>query len=425
MKLVHAADLHVDSPLVGLSRYDGAPEERLRGATRRALENLVSLCLDEQARVLLLAGDLFDGDGRDQATGLFFARQLARLAEGGVRVVLVRGNHDAESRVFRQLRLGEHVHELARDRPGTWVDEGLGLAVHGQGFETRVVDSDLAAALPAARAGLFNVGLLHTSLDGRPGHGHYAPTRLEVLAGKGYDYWALGHVHAREEVCRDPWVVFPGNTQGRHVRETGAKGASVVTVEDGRVVAVEHRALDVLRWCHLRLDVGDDRHRDDVLTRVGAALREQVRSADERLLAVRVELVGSAPVHGDLVAEPAALATAVRQEAFEAGDLWIESVRVRTRQPLDLDAVRERDDPLGGLARRLAELVDDERALGELSDALTDLAAKLPAEVRGDPDAPEGSQPEALRLDDPALLAELVRDAEQLLLPRLLEAPEA
>src|SRR5690242_9452537 len=95
MKFVHAADLHLDSPLRGLSRYEGAPVEAVRGATRRAFQNLIDLCLEEGAAFLLLAGDIYDGDWKDYGTGLFFLHQLARLRAADVEVVLIRGNHDA------------------------------------------------------------------------------------------------------------------------------------------------------------------------------------------------------------------------------------------------------------------------------------------------------------------------------------------
>src|SRR6266511_4052139 len=101
MKFVHAADLHLDSPLRGLARYEGAPLQAIRGATRRAFENLIDLCLEEGAAFLLLAGDIFDGNWRDYSTGLFFAAQLSRLKATGIPVVLVRGNHDAESRITK------------------------------------------------------------------------------------------------------------------------------------------------------------------------------------------------------------------------------------------------------------------------------------------------------------------------------------
>jgi DNA repair protein SbcD/Mre11 len=247
MKFVHAADLHIDSPLCGLERYEGAPVERIRGATPRALENLVELCLAEDAAFLLLAGDIFDGDWRDYGTGLFFVAQLARLRQAGIAVYLIRGNHDAASQVTKYLPLPEMVHEFGWRHAETRVLEAHGVAIHGQSFATRAVTDDLTGAYPEPVRGLFNIGLLHTCADGRAGHEPYAPCSVDGLSAKGYDYWALGHAHAREVLSRDPWIVFPGNLQGRHAREIGPKGATVVTVRDGRMADVEARALDVVR----------------------------------------------------------------------------------------------------------------------------------------------------------------------------------
>src|SRR5687767_8508980 len=139
MKWVHAADLHLDSPLRGLERYEGAPVERIRTATRRAMQNLVALCVEEKAGLLLLAGDLFDGAWKDYSTGLFFAARMSELREAGVRVVIVRGNHDAASAITKSLRLPENVKELSARRPETVVIEEMGIAVHGQSFPTRAV----------------------------------------------------------------------------------------------------------------------------------------------------------------------------------------------------------------------------------------------------------------------------------------------
>ena len=116
---------------------------------------------------------------------------------------------------------------LSADRPETVSFPELALSVHGQSFRTRDVLDNLVPAYPPPVAGHLNVGLLHTALTGRPGHASYAPCTVEQLAAHGYDYWALGHVHERCEVSRDPWIVFPGNIQGRHSRETGAKGATL------------------------------------------------------------------------------------------------------------------------------------------------------------------------------------------------------
>src|SRR3954471_23355287 len=181
MKLVHAADIHLDSPMHGLTAYDTAPVDELRLATRAALRGLVDLCLDEQADALLIGGDLYDGDWHDYATGAHFVREAQRLREAGIPVVIVTGNHDAASRITKALRLPDGVHVLPVDAPGTVVFEDLGLAVHGQGYATAAVTDDLSAAYPAPRSGLINVGLLPTSPDGRSAHPPYAPRRADRL----------------------------------------------------------------------------------------------------------------------------------------------------------------------------------------------------------------------------------------------------
>ncbi len=419
MRFVHAADLHLDSPLRGLSRYEGAPTDRIRGATRDAMRNLVDLCLEEAADFLLVAGDLYDGDWPDYSTGLFFSAQMSRLREADIPVYLVRGNHDAQNRMTRGLDLPDNVRELSWRKPETVLDERLGLAVHGQGFARREVRDDLAAAYPDPVAGMFNVGLLHTCLDGREGHDPYAPCKVETLIDKGYDYWALGHVHAREVVHREPWIVFPGNLQGRHARETGDKGATLVTVEDGRVAAAEHRALDVVRWQVIELDASGAESGDDVVDLTRGALEAAVAEADGRLVAARIVVAGECSAHRTLQGEPERWESQLRAAATDlgAGAAWIEKVRFATTAPVDLAELRARDDALGQLARSLAELRADDAALASLAAELADLDKKLPREAKEGPDG--------IRLDDPALLGELVDEVERMLLPRLLSKEDA
>ncbi len=412
MKLVHAADLHVDSPLRGLGRYDGAPVDRIRGATRRALVALVDLCLAESADALLLAGDVFDGDWEDYSTGLFFAAQMSRLREAAIPVYSLRGNHDARSKITRRLRLPENVVELSVDAAETRVDERLGLAVHGQGFATRDVTDDLSRAYPAPIAGLFNVGLLHTSLDGRPGHDTYAPCTLAGLVDKGYDYWALGHVHAREVVHVAPYVVYPGNLQGRHAREVGPKGATLVTVASGAVQAVDHVPLDSVRWASLAVDVARARTTDDVVDAARAALVGAADEADGRLLAARVELVGETPCHAAIERAREAVEADVRASANDLlGAAWVERVVFRTAPEGSRDDARRRDDAVGRLVRGIDELRGDEAALAALvaEAGLPDLDAKLRDVTRG---------AATLGLDAPEDLRALLDEAEALLLAR-------
>ena len=109
---IHAADIHLDSPLKGLSRYDGAPVGRLRSATREAFTNLIDLAINRQVNFVIIAGDLYDGDWKDYNTGLFFASEMARLEKHEIPVFMIKGNHDAASVITKEIKLPANVHVL-------------------------------------------------------------------------------------------------------------------------------------------------------------------------------------------------------------------------------------------------------------------------------------------------------------------------
>lgn len=411
MKLIHSADIHLDSPMRGLARYDGAPVERVRLATRVALANLVDLTLEEGADVLLIAGDLFDGDWRDYGTGACFAREMGRLRDAGVRVVTVAGNHDAASRITKVLRMPDNVRSLSTTAPETVLYEDLGLAVHGQGFATRAVSDDLSASYPQPVPGYLNVGLLHTSANGRPGHEPYAPCVPEQLAQHGYDYWALGHVHRREVVVADPPVLFAGCLQGRFIREAGAKGATVLQAEADGTVSLEARALDDVRWALCEVDAAGVDHEDDVWARVAADVETLSADCDDRLLAVRVLVHGATAAHAALIrsAERLRQQVALVVDEAAASEVWVERVEARTSPPSSLSP--EGDDAYTELVRSL-RVAGDDGSVAALAEELEPLARKLPAAMRSQFDP---SDPDTIR----ALLSEV----ERVLPTRLLEEP--
>jgi len=394
MKFIHAADLHLDSPLAGIARRGSVPEPVLNNCTRRALAAMVDLALAEDVAFVVIAGDVFDADWRDYSTGLYFAEQMRRLARP---CFLVRGNHDALSEITRSLQPPPNVAEFSSRTAETIVRDDLGVALHGRSFPRRAVTEDISASYPPPVTGMLNIGVLHTSCEDPGEHETYAPCRLPALAVKGYDYWALGHIHARRELATAPWIVFPGNLQGRHARETGAKGCTLVEVEEWRIARVEHRPVDVLRWAVAEADVAGARSLAEVAERVrpvlAAAAAEQ---ADGRPLLVRLALTGATPLHPALLAEPAALEAECQNAAIAAADrVWLESVRLRTHAPTARTDPGAAADALALLAEAFGQALDDPAECAALLDEMQGLASRLPAGIGPDLDLPR--TPEALR----------------------------
>lgn len=412
MRIVHAADVHLDSPLLGLERYEGAPVEEARSATRRAFSRLIDLCLEQDARLLLLAGDLFDGEWKDYQSGLFLAKELRRLHETHTRVLLVHGNHDAtRGGISSRLPLPEHVTRFDAKQAETCVLEELGLAVHGQSYGRPDVSEDLAAGYPAPVRGLLNIGLLHTNVGGVPEHGNYAPCRLEDLAARGYDYWALGHVHQRAVVREHPWVAYSGCTQGRHAKETGAKGCLLLEVSDAAIESVEFAETDVMRWVQVRAETAKgDRSLEDVLARIDAALADAAREADGRLLAARVTLAGACEAHALLARDPDAFDAGVRSLDLEG--TWIEKTVLATRPLVDLAALRESGGALGALLAEIERLRAG-RETAAIAAGVEDFWAKVRPSL--------GDAEDGFDLASPETLLGLLDSAEGLLVGLLQE----
>jgi DNA repair exonuclease SbcCD nuclease subunit len=387
-RFLHAADIHLDSPLRGLSRYEGAPVEALRNATRRALENLVQTAIELEVQFVVIAGDLYDGDWKDYNTAQFLVRQMSRLDKAGIPVVTISGNHDAQSKLTRQLNLPPNVRALSVTQPETVRFSHLNVAIHGQGFEQAEVTHDLTQHYPGPEKGWFNLGLLHTSADGREGHARYAPCTVEALKGHGYDYWALGHIHKREVLCDQPYVVFPGNIQGRHIREEGAKGVSLVTVDDGRVTELQHLPVDVVRWARLTLDLEGASDSEEVLASVRSALEEASRSSGDRLLAARVELTGQAPVHAVLAADTERWTQEVRALGTQSvREVWIEKVRFLGGASLANEECHERNEVLSSILSGVERLYQETEEIESLGRELFEkLESKLPREWKDEQD---------------------------------------
>jgi DNA repair exonuclease SbcCD nuclease subunit len=378
--------------------YDDAPIDEIRRGTRSAMEALVSEAKERKVDLVVFSGDLFDGNWQDFDTGLFFTRQLVELNESGIPVAYVRGNHDAETKITKSLRLPDDTIRLDSKKPQTHIFDDIGVAVHGQSYAKPAETEDLAAAYPTGDPALINIGLLHTCFDGTLGHAPYAPTKTDVLASKGYDYWALGHVHTYKVVSTDPLAIFPGNLQGRNIRETGPKGAVVVTFGDDEP-SIEPIVFDFVRWEDCIVDVSARSSYDGCLDACREALAS-VTPDTGPAYAIRVSFTGTTALHGELLKKSVGLTNDVRGLSYmiSGRDIWIEKVKIATSPKIRRIAPASAGIA-GEVGKVLADLAADPSVLttnfGSPTPVLASLKEKLAA--AGGTDVDDLLSPDALR----------------------------
>lgn len=416
MRFIHTADIHLDSPLTGLSAYADAPVDMLRTATRDAFTNLVNLAIDESVDFMIIAGDLYDGNWKDHNTGLYFSKEMGRLRNANIPVYLLYGNHDAENEMTKRLLLPDNVFVFDSRKPSSFRLDDLGVVLHGRSFKDAASVDNLVPGYPDPVPGLVNIGVLHTALEGNAAHANYAPCSLAELHAKGYQYWALGHVHEYAIWEDAAVIVFPGNLQGRHIREPGPRGAVLVTVEDGHRVDVERIYVDVLRWHPLNVDVTGRHSFNDVVRTIADALESLVTQARDALpLAVRVTVSGKTAAHGELFGLEAQLRLEVLAAIAVLGNerLWLEKLRLATRPIDDDDALRARADALADLQALLAGAHADGDFVQALQSDLALLISKAPLELRSImpyfDDIKDGTLTRLLQDIEPSLIAYLAK----------------
>ena len=378
LRFVHAADLHLDSPFRGIrSEAPDYVADRLRRATFDAYERIIDLCLREQVDALLVAGDIYDGADRSLRAQLRFVEGLKRLDDAGIRSFVCHGNHDPLDGWEARLALPAGCVRFGPEVTGepVFADQPERAMVYGVSYPRREVRENLTPLFGEARAsGGFNIGLLHANVGGHPDHDSYAPCTVADLAETGLDYWALGHVHTRQVLHREqPTVAYPGNSQGRHPGETGARGVYLVEVDDMGGVSLDFRPVDVVRWELLEVGIAGLDTEQDLFDAVDRAADSCLEAAEGRPVVSRLSLTGRGPLHHWLRREGTTREIRERLNERYAGLrdwMWCERIQRDTGSPVDREQVALREDFAGDLARIGRELRDDPEALAALRESL-------------------------------------------------------
>lgn len=409
-RILHTADIHLDSPLKTIALRDEALRDRLHAATRGAFTRLVDTALQEAVSAVLISGDLFDGAGRSAKTAAFLVSELDRLNAAGIPVFYIKGNHDAESPLTGDVELPANVH-VFDGRGGRVQLPGLDVWIHGVSFSRRHAPDSLLDKFDAPVAGAVNIAMLHTSLGGAAGHDAYAPCSVAQLQSKGFDYWALGHIHRRGIHSQDPWIVMPGIPQGRDIGEAGPKSATLISIEEGSLT-VSEVPTSVVEFLPLTVSATGLEQDDALRDTLRGTIQDAAKTLQSDNAILRVTVTGQSPRRWQWLRGQAQWQETAEIEARKTGKLWIEKLVFDLsdatqdtadasgtaigeltglmadicREPGFLAAAQEETDTvLQELAPgRLAALVPDESARDRLTERLAGTgAAQLVARMRG------------------------------------------
>ncbi|MBP1989213.1 metallophosphoesterase family protein [Paenibacillus eucommiae] len=407
LRFIHAADLHLDSPFKGMTELPPQLREQVRESTFEALRQLVALAIREQVDFVLIGGDVYDLADRSLRAQLRFQKAVQQLADHNIPTYIIHGNHDPEDGRAARLTWPAAVHFFACDQVETIEVEKPGRGViahiHGISYKTAAVTENLALQFRALDSAIYQIGLLHTNVDGDAGHDNYAPCSKQDLLRRGMHYWALGHVHTRKVLNDSPAIVYPGNLQGRSIRETGPRGCYLVNVDEDGAAELSFQELDCLRWHVVKLSIRDIRTEQELRSMLEEHMDVIRFAAEGRDSIVRVILEGRGPVHellrkgralaelmADLREEEAArIGGAARgldlNPLSQAGFVWIESMEDRSGSEIDRALLLQQKSFAGDLLRLSQSLQLDEAALQAFAgEALAALQA-LPQAAGGPP----------------------------------------
>lgn len=382
-RFVHSADIHLDSPLRSLALRNPELADLIGNATRQAFTGIIDLCLAEEVDALFLAGDLYDGDQTSMKTARYFAHQLHRLDQAGIRVFIVRGNHDALSRITKELVLPESVKVFSGRAEAIPIEGAAGkprVVIHGLSFaQPHAPDSLLPRYKPPVE-GAVNVGILHTSLAGAPGHDPYAPCSVADLRATDFRYWALGHVHKRFVADGPCTIVMPGNPQGRDINEAGTRSVTLGTIADDGSIRIEERCTSVAQFERTVVDANGIAEWRDL---VGAAAKamQRTREGVPGHLVVRLKIVGKTPLAWRIRSDLDLLRAELEYRAAAMGACSVEKLEIEC-QPSDMLPVSP-GDPITELRRLIEnEIVHSGAFQREALEIGEELRGQLPQECR-------------------------------------------
>lgn len=415
---IHAADLHLDSPFKEISEVDKEISLELVESTFKAFGKIIDICIEKQVDFFLIAGDIYDGSDRSLRAQLRFRDELKRLSESGINAYIVHGNHDPLDGWSANLEWPENVHIFKGKEVEKLIIEKDGkeiAQIYGISFHKREIKTNLAHKFPKiskSDESPFTIGLLHCNVGTDTGHEPYAPCKLEDLAATNYDYWALGHVHNKAVMNDgDPLVIYAGNPQGRHPRESGSRGCFLVNVDENGEAHHEFIEVDFIRWFVEELSIDSLSTEQELISEVENSIEKIRDKTGGRPSICRIILTGRGDMHSAIIRKgflDDILQVIRENEQGEKQFVWIESFVNNTNSKIDRNSLLEHDDFIGDLVKLFEEVYHHEKKRDGLKEFLEPLFT-----------SPSGRK--LLEIYNDEDFSDLLKKAESLCLDKLME----
>jgi DNA repair protein SbcD/Mre11 len=336
ISFIHAADLHLDSPMVGLKHLPANILSRVRESTFAALERLSAAAIEHNVDFVIIAGDLYDGEDRSLRAQSRFRNEMQKLAQKNIPVFVVHGNHDHLNGSWVHLEMPSNVHIFGSDVEWKVFHTKRGETVHLYGFsyiQRHILDKkvdDYQKQDPAD----FHIGILHGNEGGGTDHDNYAPFTIKDLYEKQFDYWALGHIHKRKVLSEQPPIIYPGNLQGRNKKEIGIKGCYHVILNEFETTKSFIETSDVV-WEEVSVDASPAHSFLEILQICRLAIERLRKPRIGTLLTLNLKNVQLDDIQDKRTLDTELLELLMDDENDEESFVWLVELTVQNSQPLD------------------------------------------------------------------------------------------
>ena len=338
VQFIHGADLHLDSPFIGLKTLPDFLWEKIYQSTFTALTNLVNHAIDKQVDFVMLAGDIYDSDDRSVKAQAFLKTEMERLNQAEIPVFICHGNHDYIENSGLHLKMPENVELFSETVETKWLTtkNGERIAVSSFSYNSRWMTKRMITEYPKKHETAdFHIGMLHGFSEGlETSHGHYAPFTINELKSKGYDYWALGHIHTRQVLEIQPPILYAGNTQGRSSKETGIKGCELVTLTLGDS-SIETLETQDIQWETLEISLAKRSTLDDVYRKIKETI--EIKEGSQKNYLLTIELVDTKDLLPNVLKKiiQGELLEALQQISATEPFIWVNQLKIKKRAAED------------------------------------------------------------------------------------------